>query len=296
MKQQIRYGFWMILAGIAGPVGAIRAGAAQAGAWETFYTQKNADAWSIYDFADGEDYPVDWSDAVAGVETASTTYFKDNAVAFWTDVSAGGGAMVGDYPAVKIAGLSCDVYLGDLATLDYLDCSVFALGPAGPTKKYYYSAAYFREDFREGGWWILPFSFDDPWYYWNETAWVPVDARTLTAISSIDFTFYPMIGSAGGSRVGIDNVTLDPTVVAPKVATTVTTSVPRKFQMSFTPGPGLACQVEKMRMPPAAGWDVVPGQTEIVGPAVHVYLDPMATPKGIFRVAAEADYRIITTP
>lgn len=296
MKQQIKHGFWMILAGMTGTFGAIRAGAAQAGAWETFYTQKNADAWLVYDFTDQKYYDVDWSDAVAGVETASTTYFKDNAVAFSADSLAGSGALVGDYPAVKIAGVTCDVYIGDLAALDYLDCSVYALGPAGPTKRFYHSAAYFQEDFTTGDWWVLPFSFKDPWYYWNGTAWVSVDARTLTAIAEIDFTFYPVIGSAGGSRVGIDNVTLDPTVVAPKVTTAVTTSLPRNFQMSFTPGPGLACQVEKMRTPPALGWDAVVGQTEIVGPAAHVYQDPMAAPKGIFRVAAKADYRIIITP
>ena len=170
----------MILAGITGSLGAIRADAAQAGAWETFYTQKNADAWSVYDFADKKYYYVDWSDPVAGVETASTTYTNDNAVAFLTDSRAGSGAMVGDYPAAKIAGLVCDVFIGDLATLDYLDCSVYASGPAGTTKTFYHSSIYSKNDFTVGGWWSVAFSFDDPWFYWDGTTLVQVDGKALT--------------------------------------------------------------------------------------------------------------------
>lgn len=281
---------------MAGATGAGRSDAAQAGAWETFYNQKNADAWAVFDFADGLYYKADWSNPVAGVETVSIDYVADNAVSFLADVTVGSGAMVGDYPAAKISGLMCDAYIGDLAALDYVDCSVLAIGPAGPTKKFYYSTAYYSDEFAAGGWWVLQFSFDDPWFYLDGSTWVSVNAHELTAIDEVDFTFYPVAESAGGSRVGIDNVTLEPTLATPTVTTAVTAAAPRQFEISFTPGPGVACRLEKMRLPPASGWDAVVGETAIIGPGMHVFHDPMATAKGIFRVAADLDYRMIITP
>jgi hypothetical protein len=125
---------------------------------------------------------------------------------------------------------------------------------------------------------------------------VAVNARQLTAIEEVNVTFYPVLGSAGGSRVGLDNVTLEPTVAAPKLTTSVTTGPPRNFRLAFTPGPGLACRVEKLRTPPATGWDAVVGQTSIKPPGQHVFLTPASAKQEIFRVAAEAYYSMIFTP
>jgi hypothetical protein len=273
--------------------------AAQAGAWETFFTKTNANDWMLYDYADSQYYSLDWSDPTAGVETISTTYFEDNAVSLLTSTAIGGEAFFGDYPAQKVAGIAADVYVQDVAVLDFFYCGVNASGPGG--KQFYQTGAYDEADLRGNGWTGVLFSFDDPWYYWDGDgeAWVEVDARSLTAVTELDFIFSPVVDSVGGSRVGLDDVTLEPTVVGPVVATTLTAGtagVPGDFRMSFTPGPGLACKVEQMRMPPAVGWDAVAGESDIIGPAVHVFQTPLSAPSGIFRVAAEPDYQMIIAP
>ncbi|MCX6874606.1 MAG: hypothetical protein NTW21_12490 [Verrucomicrobia bacterium] len=296
MKQQAHREWWVILAGVMVAVGAARSEAAQAGAWETFFTRQNATAWAVYDDADGVNYEVFWSGSVPGAEYVYSSYTGDSFLSFWADAIAGGGALVGDYPAAKIAGIACDLYLEDLATLDFLDCSVYALGPGGATKRYYHSDVFLAEAFSGNGWWSVPFSFDSPWYYNNGSAWVPVNAKALTAIEHIDFNFYPVLGSAGGTMVGIDDVTLEPTLEAPPLATAVTTGAVRDFSMTFTPGPGLECRVEKMRVPPALGWDAVTGQTGIKGPGPHVFLTPPGSLSEIFRVAAQPAYTMIVTP
>ncbi len=282
------------MAGAAWLLAGASAGAAQAGAWETFATQANADAWLVYDYADNNFYSATWYQAVAGDEFIYTNYTGDAAVEFCADAAAGSGALVGDYPAARVAGIGCEVLIGELAALEYLECALYANGPGGFT--YYYSAAYEAADFAASGWYTLLFSFDVPWVYFDGTQSVEVSAKSLTAIEEIDFTFVPQVGSAGGSFVGIDNVTLEPTLVAPTVATAVTAGAPRQFAMSFTPGPGLACQVEKRRQSPAVGWDAVVGQTGLLGPGVHRFETPLTGAAEIFRVAAEVDYTPIVTP
>jgi hypothetical protein len=222
------------------------------------------------------------------------TYAQDYSLSFWADVRVGGGALVGDYQAQQIAGISCDVFIGDLAELESIDCGMLATGPGGTT--FYRSAYYFWDDFDASGWWTVEFLFDRPWFYHDGSNWVEVNARQLTAIEEVDVTFYPVANSAGGSRVGIDNLTLEPTVVAPKLTPSVSTGTPRDFRLAFTPGPGLACRVEKLRTPPATGWDAVVGHTDIRPPGAHVFRTPASGPQEIFRVAAEAYYSIIFTP
>jgi hypothetical protein len=294
IKPRACRGWVGFLAGVAWLLAAVSAGAAQAGAWETFGTQANADGWQVYDYADNNFYPVDWYQAVAGDEFIYTNYTGDSIVEFYADAVAGGGALVGDYPAARVAGIGCEVFIGELAALEYLECALYANGPGGP--RYYYSGIYEAADFAASGWYSLLFSFDVPWYYDDGTQWVEVSAKSLTAIEEIDFTFVPQLGSAGGSLVGIDNVTLEPTLVAPVVATAVTAGTPRRFAMAFTPGPGLACRVEKMRQSPAVGWDAVVGQTGLLGPGVHRFETPLTGAAEIFRVAAEAHYTPIVTP
>ncbi len=276
--------------GLAGPP----ARAAVAGAWETFFDATNAGAWRVYDDADGLDYVPNWSSGTSDGEYVDFTYAQDYSLSFWADVRVGGGALVGDYQAQQIAGISCDAFIGELAELDAIDCAVYADGPGG--KAYYRSDFYFADEFSASGWWTLEFRFDRPWFYHDGNNWVEVNARQLTAIEEVEVTFYPVANSAGGSRVGIDNLTLEPTVVAPKLTTSVTSGTPRDFRLAFTPGPGLACRVEKLRTPPATGWDAVVGQTDIKPPGKHVFLTPASRKQEIFRVAAESYYSMIFTP
>ena len=296
MKQRANRVMSGFLVAVACVLAAARSGAAQAGAWETFSTPTNAAAWGLYDDYDGSVDYAPWDGTVAGGEFIYGSYTGDSGLSLFTDATAGGGALVGDYAAAKIAGIGCDLYIGDLTVLDILDCSIYANGPNG--NDYYYSEDYIATDFPANGWSSVLFSFDRPWYFTNDfgATWVEVNAKSLTAIQELDFDFFPKVGSSGGSEVGIDNVTLEPTLVAPPVVTALSAGSPRNFTMSFTPGPGLACGVEKMRLPPAVGWDVVVGETAIVGPVAHVFQTPVMTGSGIFRVAAEPAYTPIVTP
>ncbi len=269
--------------------------AALAGAWETFFDLYNTETWLVDDgVTTTAQTPPHWSGTPVDLEYAYFTYASDNAVSFYADEYVGEGAFTGDYQAEGIAGVACDVFIGKLADLDSIDCSVYANGPGG--MKYYYSEPYYVEDFASGGWWSLWFSFDRLWSYYNGTSWVDVDGRSLTAIEELDFTFYPVSGSAGGSRVGIDDVTLEPSVVAPQLTTSVTAGSPRNFRLAFTPGPGLEYRIEKMQKPPASGWDAVTGQTQITLPGEHVFLTPVGPDRELFRVAAEPFYTTIITP
>ena len=209
------------------------ASAAVAGAWETFATQTNVLAWQVdNNFATTTFDPI-WSSAVAGDEYVSFTYWQDYPLTFFADQGAGGGALVGDYQAQKIAGISCDVLISDLAVLSAVECAVYATGPNG--LGYYHSGYIYADEFSANGWWTLWFSLNQPWYYYDGTKWVTVATSSLTAIREVDVTFFPVLNSAGGSVVGLDNVKLEPTVVAPKLAVSVTSDTPKNFKIAFTP-------------------------------------------------------------
>jgi hypothetical protein len=266
-----------------------------AGAWETFFDQQNADAWQVYDYADDTSYLPEWDGTANGY--AYSTYTEDYPLAIYADSLVGNGAFTGDFQGQNISGVSCDVFIGDLAVLDLIDCAVLADGPVGTY--YYYNLGYLAEDFDGGGWWTLNFSFDEPWYYndpLNPNRQVAVDPRTLTKIQEVNISFFPLLGTSGGSRVGIDNVILEPTVAAPKLATSVASGTPGNFRLAFTPGPGVQCRVDKFRTAPATGWDAVVGQTGIKGPGEHVMLRPLTPPAELFRVVAEPFYTAIVTP
>ena len=286
----------MLAAGVLGLAGP-DARAAMAGAWETFFDAQNTDAWSVYDYADDTYYYPEWSGTPENEEYAYFTYSDDpaaefKAVAFIADDLVGNGAFTGDYPAQRIGGIACDVYIGDLTALDFVDCTLYADGPYG--KQFYVSAFFGSDSFSEAGWWSLSFSFDQPWFFLDgDDVWQEVDARTLTAVEQIEITFTPILGSAGGSEVGLDDVTLEPTVAAPGLVASVTTATPRNFQLAFTPGPGLECRVEQLKTPPAAGWQEVTGQTGIKGPGQHVFLTPAGPTPEFFRVGADPFYTLV---
>lgn len=281
----------VLAAGVLGLAGQ-PARAAMAGAWETFYNEQNTNAWFVYDYADGISYIPFWSGTPVDEEYAYFTYSEDYQVGFVADDLVGTGEFTGDYPAQRIGAIACDVYIGDLTVLDFVDCTLYADGPFG--KQLYVSAFFGSESFSEGGWWSLSFSFDQPWFYLDgDDIWQEVDARTLTAVEQLEIRFTPILGSAGGSEVGLDDVTLEPTVAAPELVTSVTTATPRNFQLAFTPGPGLECRVEQLKTPPAAGWEAVTGQTGIKGPGQHVFLTPAGPNPEFFRVGADPFYTLV---
>lgn len=280
-------GVWML--GLAGQ----RAAGALAGAWETFFSQQNADAWYVYDWGLDDYFFPDWQGTPVNAEFIYSYYTGDGELSFVADEFVGDGEFIGDYGSQNIVGVSCEVYIGSLADLDVIDCAFYANGPAG--KRYYFSESYLREDFTGSGWWPLYFSFDDPWYYWDGTKWVTVSAHALSDIETLEITFVPRVGTNSESIVGLDDVTLEAAIMAPRVKTGLTPGSPRQFELAFTPDPGMACRVEKMKVPPATGWDPVTGQTGIKGPAEHRFTTPLTDGTELFRVAAEPYYTIVVS-
>ncbi len=293
-RSRITWRLATLAAGVLGLSGQA-AQAALAGAWETFFTQNNTDAWLVYDYAD---YPAPhtalWSGTPLYEEYAYYTVHGDHPLGFAVvpEKNIGLGAFLGDYSAQKIAGIGCDVFIGDLAALDFVDCTIYATSPYGDG--WYYRA---EVNFTASGWKRgLFFSLSAGWNFWNGTTWVAIAPTVFTLVDEIQINFTPKKGTSGGSRVGIDNVKLVPTVTAPVLATSVTTAVPRNFRLAFTPGPGLQCRVEKMQPPPATGWDPVAGQTGIRPPGEHVFLTPATLGREFFRVATEPYYELVITP
>lgn len=287
-----------LIVGVGLAQGLQPASGAVAGAWEAFSTQTNAAAWRVYDYMDGLEHPSLWDPAVGSDPHIYFTYAGDYALSFLADSVTGAGALTGDYQSQKIAGVSCDVYFASLTVLDAIDCAVFANGPGG--EDYYYNPGYARADFTAAGWWKVVFSFDEPWYYDADPDpdlydWVPVDPKALTNISELDVSFYPKLRSTGGSRVGIDDLRLEPTLSL-KQTTSVVAGTPNNFKLTFTPAPAVLCRVEKMRDPVGSGWDTVVGQTGITGPLAHDFLRPMEVAAEFYRVASEPVYTPIVTP
>ena len=268
--------------------------AALAGAWETFFDQTNADAWLVDDYVSATLLSPLWMGTPVDEEYVYFAYNGDNPVSFIADAYVGDGEFVGDYRAEKISGVSCQVYIGNLSVLDLIDCGLFASGPGGDT--YYYSEVFVAEDFDGNGWWVLLFDFDQPWYYYDGTKWIAVNAKLLTGIKELSINFYPVANSAGGSFVGIDEVAVEPTVTAPKLSTSLVAGAPGSFRLAFTPGPGTQCRVEKMGNPPLLTWNAMVGEIGIKGPGEHVFLRPLQPTAEVFRVGVDPFYTAVVSP
>lgn len=268
--------------------------AAEAGAWETFLSQANADAWSVYDYSDEQVYFPRWSDAVPGEEDIYFYHTGDEPLWFFTGVEdpAGGGVLVGDFSADDIQGIRCDMEIDSLNSFDFVDCVVFATGPAGRT--YYYSTSYTDGDFSESGWWNLSFFFDEDWYYFDGNAYVAVSVtqELLSSVEEIGFRFFPKVGTTTSVFTALDNVQLIPKVAPVEI---MHSTSPTHYQLSFTPGNGIACAIEEFRETPSVGWDQVDGQDEITGSAQYDFTLPLAEGVGIFRVKSSAYYTPFVT-
>lgn len=269
--------------------------AAEAGAWETFFTETNADAWTVYDYFDEELYFADWFGTSPGDEYIFFFYEEDWPAWIFIDEAgnAGDGALLGNYLAEDIQAVRADVYIDSLTTFDSLDCAILAAGPTGP--RYYYSETFSSADFSDDGWWSLRFSLSDTWYYFNGTAYVPVALTDaiLSTVEELGFRFFPKIGATDAGYAAIDDVRLEPRVVAPVLDASSTAAV---FRLAFTPPKANFCVIERWNPGATPAWSDVAGQSYVTGPGAHVFTTPLAG-REIFRVSSFADYEpILTTP
>ncbi|WP_035615996.1 hypothetical protein [Haloferula sp. BvORR071] len=274
--------------------------AAEAGAWEAFPSKDNSDAWTVLDYSvqpDGDFFYPQWFDDQG--DGFAYFYHTNNApLIFFTDVAnnAGGGKLVGNYLTENIAAIHADILIDSLPDFDGVDCIVYANGPAG--ERVYYSEVFFDTDFPESGWYSLRFSFTDKWYYINTlgafTA-VSVTPQMLANIEVVGFRFFPKTSATGELVAAIDNIKLEPKLTPPPITTATTGG---NFSMSFTPGKGVTCSVEKQDPAPLFGWSVIAEAFDVTGTTPFTYSTPIDTTqvREIFRVSYDPIYTSFVTP
>jgi hypothetical protein len=272
-----------------------RATAAEAGAWETFSTLANSDAWTVYDYADDGYFFPGWNGDVPGGEYSFFFHTGDSPLWFFADTlgNPGNGKLLGNYATENVQSILVDVLIDSLPDFSDVECVVLASGPAGRT--HYFSPSYYDFDFATEGWYSLRFAFDEPWFFFNGTSFqaVPVTPGLLASIEEIGFRFWPKAGAMDGVAAAIDDVKLEPRVESPALAVAQTAS---DFRLAFTPPKANSCSIEKLLPAPALGWAEVVGQTSITGTTPHVFTTPLDGRSGIFRVRSTANYTPYLTP
>lgn len=271
-----------------------KSAAAVAGAWEDFATEDHADAWNVYDYATDGVFAPEWFGS-DGNGDIFLFHEGNEGLWFFTDLfdNAGGGALVGDYADQDIQAIQVDVFIDSLDALDFIDCAIFADGPAG--ERYYYSNVFLDEDFDGDGWWSLRFGFAEDWFYFDGVDYFAVEAtpEMLASIEEIGFRFFLKSGVTEAVFSAIDNVILEPLVVAPELATAVESG---EFRLTFTPPNGNFCAVERMNPEAPGEWNVVTDQSFIIGSSPHTFATPLGSGTELFRVVSDADYVPINPP
>lgn len=261
-----------------------------AGAWETFSSESNADAWSLYSYDDGLSAPPPWAGSEIDDNPYAYSFFLGGeGVWFFADEFTAEGAFVGDYAEQKIAGVDVSVSV-DPAEIDYIDLVVYADGPLGPD--YYYSVVYLPEDLGDlPDWYNLSFSFNESWFSLqdgNFTSFQP-DQDFLASIEEVGIRVFPAVGVTGDSFVGVDDFILVPTVEAPTLLTSVTGG---NFVLKFTPNPGVSATIEKLL--PDFEWQTVAGQSDLTGS--QTFTTPIVSGTALFRVATEEKLTQVLSP
>jgi hypothetical protein len=261
-----------------------------AGGLEGFPQQASADSWWLYSYDDNLVAPPVW----AGPDETDNPYawsffFGGRAVWFFADADTAGGAFVGDYTAQKIKGVDVSVSI-DPAEIDFIDLAIYADGPQG--EDYYFSKIHLPEDLgTEPTWYPLQFRFDEPWFAFNGSEFVPFqpDAGLWSSIQEIGLRVFPVAGTSTESFVGIDDFILVPDVAAPALSVSQSGG---NFVMAFTPNPGVSATVQTLS--PANTWQAVPGWSERTGP--QVFSTPLVPPRKFFRVVTEERLTPVPVP
>ncbi|GAA5480844.1 hypothetical protein [Haloferula sargassicola] len=263
---------------------------ALAGAWETFPTQNNNDAWNLYSYDDELVAPPLWADTEVDPNPYAYSYFLGGeGVWFFADEFTAGGALVGDYGSVKISAVDVSVSI-DPAEIDNIDLAIYANGPAGPG--YYFSELYLPEDLgTEPDWYGLRIRFDDLWYYFEETgprSFTP-SAAFLNSIEEVGLRVFPVSGVSNQAYVGIDDFILVPTVDAPGLSPAADNGT---FTLSFTPNPGVSATIQTLD--PGSSWEAIPGQTALTGP--QTYRTAADAARKFFRVTTKEHLTQVVSP
>lgn len=261
-----------------------------AGAWETFPSRTNADAWTLYSYNDGIFAPPPWAGPETDANPYVYSYFAGGAgVWFFADGFTARGAFVGNYATQKISGVDVSVNV-DPAEIDFIDLAVHADGPLGPG--YYYSQIRGPENLgMMPDWYKLSFSFKNNWFSLRSGTYTPFQpgAAFLASIREIGVRIFPVPGVTVASFVGVDDFILVPTTEAPPLSTSISGG---NFVLGFTPGPGLSATIQKLA--PDFQWGNVAGQSDLTGP--QAFTRPVGAGTALFRVAAREKLTQVTSP
>lgn len=269
---------------------AMRAGAAVPGAFEGFPTRDNADSWTVFNFADETAYFPEWRDGGADPDPEADPFIEfehtgDRGLWFFSGDGTGSSDWLGDYAAAGIESITTDVFVDSRNDLDQIDCVVRTDGPAGV--RLYFSESFFDTDFPADGWWELAFPLEATWFYINgqeEFVEVAMEAEDFGAVEEIGFRFFPKSGTLANRLAAIDNVSLDPSVREPELAVSHGSG---DFVIAFTPPEANTATIEAWNAGGSPAWEAVPGQTDLVGPGVHVFTTPLGGGPELFRVRTE---------
>ena len=261
--------------------------AAEAGAWETFSTQSNVDAWSVYDFEDNLAYAPMWNDKVSGNEDVYFYHTGDAGLWFYTGTEdqAGGGVLVGNFTEDLISGIRCGLEIASLADFDQVDCAVYTTGPKGVG--YYFSESFYGDDFSEGGWWTLDFRFDTEWFFFDGEDYVAVEVTDefLSSIEEIGFRVFPNVGTTTEIYAAIDDVQLIPNVEGVTLSQSL---AEQHIAFAYSPGRGVSSTLQRMLTSPVIDWEDVAGHTDVTGATEYVWNVPSSEGYGFCRVKSEA--------
>lgn len=281
------------------------------GAWETFSTEANADAWTVsgWYFDDSTSswesdyfYPG-WSDSLDPYIGYTMSW---DSCYIYADDSVASGAFTGDYTASNVRAITMDIAVSDTSLIDYFDFSI--LSEVDGVSRYYYTDSYTVQDLENNVWnqfniFIRPdlLRYADgsdvihPWYYWDPNdGWVEttLSDTVLSNITEIGISFFHADESGSQVDVLIDNVALNHSFLWPDFALSVTVGM---ATMSFQPLPGTIYDLQKYNATTMT-WEGVPGQTSILGPNPFTYSEP-AVGTGLFRCSLEPYYtEVVTEP
>jgi hypothetical protein len=202
--------------------------------------------------------------------------------------------MIVDFTEERVQSVQVDVLIDSVVDFDQIDCAIGVLN-AEDESEYYYSNSFYDDDFGGDGWYSLRFGFEETWYQFNGTNWVPVELtpEILSNVFEVGFRFFPKAGITGPVVAAIDDVKLEPLVEAPVLEVLATAT---DFRMAFTPAKGNSCAIQKLETSPVVEWDDVVGEGFIIGPGEYVFTTPLAG-RGIYRVQSFANHTpIVTTP
>ena len=282
--------------------------AATPGAWETFPTQTNGDAWGLYDYADGMTYTPNWSDDSAagpnadpyiGAAFASTTAnptIYDQGLWLFADDLVANGAFIGDFNAAGVAGLEVDVFIFNPELLDTCDIT-FSSNSSGEDITYF-SIDYLGSEFvsESPQWWFLNYNFSEPWYVVNAAGTdfeqVEITENILASVIEVGVRFFPTGTNTTSWAPLIDSYALTPLVQAPA---TFSDADDGMFNLAFAPGPGNQYDIQKYNLT-SNDWEDVSGQTDLQPDAAYQFETPLIPEGEIYRVLAKAAYTEVVTP